>query len=71
VNLENIDLVDWCRRGQVEALRQTELFGAGGVKALLQMPDGTTQDITAGVIQHQIENVAVLGRLISALAPRG
>lgn len=65
---EKIDLVKWCRQAQIEARRQAELFGPGGVKALLQMPDGTTQDITAGVLAHQAENVAVFERLISALA---
>ncbi|WP_167351413.1 hypothetical protein [Collimonas fungivorans] len=51
----------------MEARRQAEMFQPGGVKAILQMPDGTTQDITAGVIKHQIENAAVFERLISAL----
>lgn len=64
---EDIDLIEWCRQARIEARRQIELFSPGGVKALLQMPDGTTQDITAGVIKHQIENVAVFERLISAL----
>jgi hypothetical protein len=62
------DLAEWCRNQKAEALRQIELFGAGGVKALLQMPDGSTQDITSGVIAHQTENVAVFERLASALA---
>ncbi|AMP06509.1 hypothetical protein [Collimonas pratensis] len=64
---EDIDLVEWCQQAQIEARRQTELFSSGGVKAILQMPDGTTQDITAGVIKHQTENMAVFERLISAL----
>jgi len=67
---EITDLVEWCKLAQIEARRQTEFFGVGGVKALLQMPDGTTQDITAGVIKHQIENVAAFERLISALKDR-
>ena len=67
VDIENIDLADWAARQRDDALRQIELFGPGGVKALLVMPDGTTQDITAGVITHQTENVAAFERLISAL----
>uniref|UniRef100_B0T8V8 Uncharacterized protein n=1 Tax=Caulobacter sp. (strain K31) TaxID=366602 RepID=B0T8V8_CAUSK len=64
---ENSDLIAWCQRQRDEALRQMELFGPGGVKAILQMPDGTTQDITAGVLTHQTENAAVFQRLASAL----
>lgn len=64
---EHGDLVAWCQRQGDEALRQIELFGAGGVKAILQMPDGTTQDITAGVLTHQVENAAMFARLAAAL----
>jgi hypothetical protein len=32
------------------------------------MPDGSTQDITSGVIRHQTENVAVFERIALALA---
>lgn len=66
----DIDLVNWCRQQQVEAHRQAEMFQNGGVKAILQMPDGTTQDITTGVINHQIENAVVFERLISALGAK-
>lgn len=66
------DLVEWCRRQRDEALRQGELFSAGGVKALLQMPDGSTQDITSGVLAHQADNAAVFEQLATALAtPNG
>jgi hypothetical protein len=67
MNTEHSDLVAWCHRQRDEARRQIDLFGAGGAKAMLQMPDGTTQDITSGVLQHQTENIAVFERLISAL----
>jgi hypothetical protein len=61
------DLIEWCRNQRAEALRQIELFSAGGVKALLEMPDGSTQDITSGVVSHQNENAVVFERMISAL----
>ena len=61
------DLAEWCRNQRAEALRQIDLFGAGGVKALLQMPDGSTQDITSGVVTHQAENAAMFERIASAL----
>lgn len=61
------DLAEWCRNQRAEALRQIDLFGAGGVKALLQMPDGSTQDITPGVVTHQTENAAMFERITSAL----
>lgn len=63
------DLADWCRNQRAEALRQIELFEAGGVKAMLQMPDGSTQEITSGVLEHQNKNVAMFERLVSALTP--
>jgi len=31
------------------------------------MPDGTTQDITDGVIKHQTKNVEVFARLLTVL----
>jgi hypothetical protein len=61
------DLVEWCRNQRAEALRQMEMFGAGGVKAFLRMPDGSTMDITSGVLTHQTENVAMFERIASAL----
>ncbi len=61
------DLIAWCEGQRAEALRQIELFGAGGVKALLQMPDGSTMDITSGVASHQTQNVAMFARLSAAL----
>ncbi|QYE34539.1 hypothetical protein KZX46_17510 [Polymorphobacter sp. PAMC 29334] len=63
----NAELADWCQRQSEDAARQIELFGAGGVRALLEMPDGTTQDITAGVVAHQTDNIAMFARLIAAL----
>lgn len=68
MSLEADDLAQWRRNQRAEALRQIDLFGAGGVKALLQMPDGSTQDITSGVVEHQTENVAVFERIALALA---
>jgi hypothetical protein len=68
MSLEADDLAQWCRNQRAEALRQIDLFGAGGVKALLQMPDGSTQDITSGVVEHQTENVVVFERIALALA---
>ena len=61
------DLIAWCDGQRAEALRQIELFGAGGVKAFLQMPDGSTMDITSGVASHQAENVAMFERIAAAL----
>lgn len=62
------ELIDWCRREREEALRQLELFGDKGIKALLQMPDGSTQEITSGVIKHQSDNLPFFERLISSLS---
>jgi hypothetical protein len=67
VDREDIDLLDWALRERDSALRQIELFGSNGVKAMLSMPDGSTQDITAAVLAHQSGNVAVFERLIEAL----
>ena len=61
------DLIAWCEGQRAEALRQIELFGAGGVKAFLRMPDGSTMDITSGVASHQTQNVAMFERLAVAL----
>ena len=67
MNSEADDLIAWCEGQRAEALRQIELFGAGGVKAFLQMPDGSTLDITSGVSSHQTENVAMFERIGAAL----
>jgi len=64
---ERAELIAWCRGEQQDARRQLELFGSRGVKAVLQMPDGTTQDITDGVIKHQTKNVEVFARLLTVL----
>jgi hypothetical protein len=69
MSTQNIDLAEWAARQRDNALRQIELFGSEGVKALLVMPDGTTQDITSGVLEHQTGNAAMFERLISALSP--
>lgn len=61
------DLIDWAIKQRDDALRQIDLFDRGGVKAQLLMPDGTTQDITSGVLSHQKANVAAFERLISRL----
>ena len=61
-------LIDWRRRARGDALRQLELFGPGGVKAMLRMPDGSTQDITDAVVRHQTENAPMFERLMAALA---
>ena len=60
---EQADLIEWCRGAQKDARDQLELFGAKGVKAALQMPDGTTQDITEAVVRHQTKNLAAFERL--------
>ena len=61
------DLIEWANEQRKESLRQVDLFSNGGVKAQLVMPDGTTQDITAGVLSHQKANVDAFTRLVSAL----
>jgi len=61
------DLIEWANEQREEALRQVDLFSTGGVKAQLVMPDGTTQDITAGVLSHQKANIDAFTRLVSAL----
>lgn len=58
--------VEWCRRGREEALRQIVLFTSGGVRALLQMPEGQQDDITDGVVAHQREHVTQMDRIIEA-----
>jgi hypothetical protein len=65
--MTSAELADWCQRQSEDAARQVELFGVGGVRALLKMPDDTTQDITAGVVAHQTDNIAMFARLIAAL----
>ncbi len=61
------DLIEWANEQREDALRQVDLFSTGGVKAQLVMPDGTTQDITAGVLSHQKANIDAFTRLVSAL----
>ncbi|MBB3587082.1 hypothetical protein [Sphingomonas sp. BK481] len=61
------DLIEWANEERKESLRQVDLFSNGGVKAQLVMPDGTTQDITAGVLSHQKANVDAFTSLVSAL----
>ncbi|MDY0968423.1 MULTISPECIES: hypothetical protein [Sphingomonas] len=61
------DLIEWANEQRQESLRQVDLFSNGGVKAQLVMPDGTTQDITAGVLSHQKANVDAFTSLVSAL----
>ncbi|NII56569.1 hypothetical protein [Sphingomonas aerolata] len=61
------DLLEWANEQREESLRQVDLFSNGGVKAQLVMPDGTTQDITAGVLSHQKANVDAFTSLVSAL----
>jgi hypothetical protein len=64
---EREDLIDWATGQREEALRQVVLFSSNGVKAQLLMPDGTIQDITAGVIAHQQANIDAFARVVSAL----
>ena len=61
------DLIEWANEQREDALRQVDLFSTGGVKAQLVMPDGTTQDITAGVLSHQKANVDAFRDLVSVL----
>ncbi|WP_159043550.1 hypothetical protein [Sphingomonas sp. STIS6.2] len=61
------DLIEWANEQREESLQQVDLFSNGGVKAQLVMPDGTTQDITAGVLSHQKANVDAFTSLVSAL----
>ncbi len=67
MNEERLDLIKWAEQQRDEAQRQIELFGSGGVRAQLLMPDGTTQDITEGVLSHQQTSAASFHRLITAL----
>jgi hypothetical protein len=62
------DLLIWASQERAEALRQLDLFGTVGIKALLQMSDGTTQEITAGVVEHQAKNAAAFEHLIAVLS---
>ena len=64
---EASDLIAWCQRQREEALGQIELFSSKGVKAMLQMPDGSMQEITAAVLRSQTENAAAMARIVSAL----
>jgi hypothetical protein len=61
------ELIEWATKQRDDALRQIELFGHAGVKAQLVMPDGTIQDITAGVLSHQKANAEAFERLILEL----
>jgi len=61
------ELVKWCREEREEALRQIELFGTGGVKAKLEMPDGSVEEITESVVRHQREVVGKYEKLIAVL----
>jgi hypothetical protein len=61
------ELAEWSRGKRADAVRQIDLFTAGGVKALLLMPNGAMQDITAGVIAHQREAATMFERIIAAL----
>ncbi len=61
------DLIKWANEQRNEALRQVDLFSNRGVKAQLVMPDGNTEDITAGVLSHQRANVEAFTDLVSAL----
>ena len=65
--MPNEDLIEWAIKQRDDALRQIEMFGRDGVKAQLLMPDGTSQEITAGVLSHQKANAETLERLISVL----
>jgi hypothetical protein len=67
VTMANDDLTEWATKQRDDALRQIELFGDQVAKAQLVMPDGTTQDITAGVLSHQKANAEAFERLITAL----
>ena len=61
------ELIEWANEQREEALRQVDLFGNGGVRAQLVIPDGTTQDITDGVLSHQKANIDAFTSLVSAL----
>ena len=67
---ERDDLIAWCQQEQQGARRQLDLFAPDGIRALLQMPDGSTQDITEGVVRHQTEIIAAFDRLILVLSSR-
>lgn len=61
------ELANWCRDGREEALRQIELFGSGGVKAKLEMPDGSVAEITESVVRHQREVAEKYEQLVAVL----
>jgi hypothetical protein len=63
-------LAEWAARERDNAVSQIELFGPKGVKAQLVMPDGATQEITQGVLDHQHKNIIAFERLIAALNAR-
>ncbi len=64
------ELVRWCRGKLESAAGQIDLFEAKGVKALLGMPDGSTQDITEAVIRDLRDNAEGMGRVIALLTAR-
>lgn len=65
---ERAELIAWCEGEQKSAQEQLTLFGEKGAKAVLQMPDGTSMDITEAVLRHQEKNAAAYERLLAFLA---
>ncbi|GGC99593.1 hypothetical protein [Aquisalinus flavus] len=61
------ELVNWCREEREDALRQIELFAKGGVKAKLELPDGSEEEITETLVRHQKEFATKYERLIAVL----
>jgi len=64
---EVLSVIEWCKRQKETEASRSEFFTSQGVKAMLQMPDGATQDITEGVITNQRENAAMMDRIIAIL----
>lgn len=64
------ELVQWCQGKLESAVSQIDLFEAKGVKALLGMPDGSTQDITDAVIRDLRDNAKGMERLVAVLTAR-
>ncbi len=60
------DHIAWCRAERDSALRQIELFTAGGAKAFVQNGDAPPQDITEGVVRHGREIAEKMGAIIEA-----
>jgi hypothetical protein len=65
------DHIAWCRKERDAALEQTELFAAGGARALIQNKVGTPQDITERVVDHGREVAEMMGRIISVYEKSG